>query len=50
MFPCNRWLAKDELDHKIELEIDVQKNESGFGGGTGEFSANKRKESLIFSN
>lgn len=20
-FPCNRWLAKDELDHKIELEL-----------------------------
>ena len=23
IFNCNRWLAKDELDHKIELDLNV---------------------------
>jgi hypothetical protein len=23
-FPCARWLAKDELDHKIELELNEE--------------------------
>lgn len=24
LFPCGRWLAKDELDHKIELELTCE--------------------------
>jgi hypothetical protein len=41
VFPCNRWLSRDEQDSKIELELDIQKNE--ITGGTGEFSTNKCK-------
>ena len=26
VFPCNRWLAKDEADHKIELELYLNGN------------------------
>jgi hypothetical protein len=25
-FNCNRWLAKDELDHKTEIDINVSEN------------------------
>ena len=25
VFIANRWLSKDELDHKIELELSVEK-------------------------
>ena len=41
-FPCNRWLAKDEQYQRIELELEIQKNE--ITGGTGEFSTNKCKK------
>ena len=42
LFPCNRWLSRDEQDSKIELELDIQKNE--ITGGTG------RIERVYFEN
>ena len=28
LFNCNRWLAKDEQDHKIELELSLESGTS----------------------